>query len=149
MTAIKRLLLLLSGAALCAGCHTFSPVPAFNDIALTPRDLHPGDVAVITVKLTDKNNIVERVEGVLKEAPQVTFRLRDDGQAPDEKANDDVWTLRVDVPFDAPPGEFVLEFTAYRSDGLAVPIRNDSGDTVPLTANYSFAVQYAQDTQPK
>lgn len=140
-------------AAICAlaialgfsGCQTFTPVPEFHGVALNPAQLHPGDVAVVTVELKDSNNIVDRVEGVLEETPTVTFKLRDDGQSPDEKANDDLWTLKVDVPFDAPAGSFILKFTAYRSDGEIVTVRDKSGATVPLSTTHPFAVEYAQE----
>lgn len=130
---------------LLGGCRTISSGPSFSSVGLSPAQLRPGDVAVISVEIQDRNNIVSRVEGVLKETPQVTFRLRDDGVAPDERANDGVWTMPVDVPFDAPPGQFTLEFTAYRSDGQPVTVRDAAGNVVPLSTTYPFSIQYAQE----
>ena len=73
------------------------------------------------MEVKDKNAVIDRIEGVVIEDPRITFRLRDDGEEPDAKAGDGVWSMKVDVPFTAPDGEFNLEFTAYRSDGQPVP----------------------------
>jgi len=91
--------------------------------------------------------IVGQVEGVVKSDPRTALQLRDDGEGPDEQANDNVWSLQVDVPFQAPAGEFVLEFTAYRSDGLPVEVRNDQGEVVPLTATLPVQIQYPEDRE--
>lgn len=138
------MLTLCAGLAALSGCQTISLVPSFRNVAIDPAQLRPGDLAVISVEVQDKNDIVSRVQGVLKEVPEVTFALRDDGVDPDARANDGIWSMRVNVPFDAPPGQFTLEFTAYRSDGQVVTVRNESGNVVPLSATYPFTVQYAQ-----
>jgi len=98
----------------CRVCDVIrSRQPKLVDAALTPADLKPGDAAVLTVKVVDKHELVRKVEGVIREDPVIKFKLHDDGVAPDEKAHDNIWSLAVDVPFQAPPGEFILDLTAY------------------------------------
>jgi len=123
------------------GCNTMAKAPKFKAALLDPPTLQPGDTAVITVEVADKNRIIDRIEGVVKEDPRITFKLRDDGAPPDEKAGDGIWSLQVDVPFQAPPGDFEREFTAYRADGMAVPVRDAEGNAVPLTETLPVVIR--------
>jgi len=118
--------------AVAPGCNTLGRQPRLENAMLTPGDLKPGDSAVITVEVDDRLGIVGRVEGVVVEDPTIKLKLRDDGEPPDEAAGDHVWSLQVDVPFQAPSGEFALQLTAYRSDGTPVPVRSEEAGTVPL-----------------
>jgi len=131
-------------AALLLGCNTLSGVPAMSNLMIQPAELNPGDTAIITVQVSDRHALIDRIEGIVKGHPEITFKLRDDGEAPDEKAQDGTWTLQVDVPFQAPPGEFVLELTAYRSDGQPVPVRDGAGNVVPLQQTLPVVIRYAQ-----
>jgi len=60
--------------------------------------------------------------------------------APDKKAGDNEWSLQVDVPFQAPAGQFTLQLTAFRSDGTPVPVRDKEGQTVPLSVSVPIAI---------
>ncbi|HPO15902.1 MAG TPA: hypothetical protein PLI09_20840, partial [Candidatus Hydrogenedentes bacterium] len=73
-------------AVLLSGCQTFSGAPRIVSAAITPADLKPGDSAIITVKVKDRHRIVDRVQGIVKEEPRITFNLHDDGQKGDKKA---------------------------------------------------------------
>ena len=127
---------------LLSGCNTLSGQPQITRAAINPEVLEPGTSAVITLDVKDKQNVVERIEGVVLEDPRITFRLRDDGQPPDEKADDNVWSMQVDVPFQAPPGQFRLEFTAYGPDGMPVSIRDDAGEVITLQQTVSINIQF-------
>ena len=124
------------------GCNTLSGQPQITRAAIDPEILEPGASAVITLAIKDKQGVVERIEGVVLEDPRITFRLRDDGETPDEKAKDNVWSMQVDVPFQAPPGQFRLEFTAYGSDGMPVSIRDDEGKVVVLQQTVPINIQF-------
>ncbi len=113
---------------------------------MTPSDLKPGTTAVITVEVNDRFGIVDRVDGIVKEDPRLTFALRDDGVTPgDAKAGDGVWSLQVEVPFQAAPGEYELELTAYNSSGEVLLVRNAEGDTVPLTVSIPVSIRLPQE----
>ena len=137
------LVLALAAVAAVSGCHTFSGAPRIVQAAITPPELKPGDSALISVEVKDRHRLVDAVQGVVKEEPRITFKLRDDGEQKDAKANDGVWSLWVDVPLTAPPGDFMLEFTAYRKDGTPVPIRDKQGHVIPLTATLPLVIRYA------
>ena len=61
---------------------------------MEPDTLQLGDSAVITVKVSDRHGVVDRVEGYVVEDPRLKFNFKDDGVAPDEKAGDGVWTFQ-------------------------------------------------------
>jgi hypothetical protein len=129
-----------------AGCNTLSSAPGLHNARIEPAVLHPGDTAVITLKVKDRHALVDRVEGIVTDEPRIEFQLRDDGEGGDVKAGDGVWTLKVDVPFQAPPGDFLLEFTAYRSDGLPVPVRDGKGNVIALTTSLPVSIRYEDQT---
>lgn len=129
------------------GCNTMGRQPRLNDAKITPAALKPGESAVITVKVVDKYKIVSRVVGVVKEDQRMKFKLRDDGNPPDEKAQDGVWTLRVDVPFMASPGQFTLELTAFNSKNEPIEIKTGKGETGPLTATCTWSIEYPPEGQ--
>jgi hypothetical protein len=128
---------LVFALASIVGCNTGSRQPQFGRAVITPDQLKPGDTAKIEVEVKDRYDVVRRVEGVVKEDPTIRLKLHDDGLEPDVKAADNVWVLQVDVPFQATPGDFLLQLTAYRSDGTVVPVKSKEGSgplstTVPL-----------------
>ena len=127
---------------LAAGCNTLSKQPQITRASIDPPILKPGDSAIITLAVRDRHQIVDRIEGIVLEDPRLTFRLRDDGEAPDEKAKDGVWSMRVDVPFQAPPGEFRLEFTAFDKNGSPISVRDEHNRVVPLQEVVLIQIQY-------
>ena len=135
-----RILAVLALTAVCIGCTTLGRYPKLVEPAITPSELKAGESAVITVRMADRHNIIRRVEGVVREDPTVKLKLRDDGKPPDEKAGDNLWTLQVDAPFQAPAGQFNVDLTAYRSDGSTVPIRKD-GHKQALAVTIPFTIR--------
>lgn len=125
-----------------SGCNTFSKQPQITRASIEPSVLKPGDSAIITLAVKDRHKIVDRIEGVVLEDPRLTFRLRDDGQEPDAKADDSVWSMRVDVPFQAPPGEFRLEFTAFDEVGTPVSVRDEHKRVIPLQQVLQLKIEY-------
>jgi len=136
-------------AGMLTGCNTMGRQPQFREASINPSQLTPGDSAVISVNVKDRHEIVRKVEGVIREEPSLKLKLRDDGEAPDAKAGDNLWTLQVDVPFQAPPGEFTLDLTAYRSDGTPVPVRGAEGKTAPLATSLPLVIKGAESGAAK
>ncbi len=125
-----------------AGCTTMGRQPHMQDALISPARLKPGDTAIVTVKVVDKFNIVDRVVGVVVEDDRMKLKLRDDGEPPDAKTGDGVWTLQVDVPFVAPPGEFTLELTAYNTDGEIIMVKTGDASTAPLSVTCDLVIEY-------
>lgn len=136
--------LMLVSVPLLAGCNSLGGVPEFIGSSISPEALHPGDTALITISVKDKNAIVAAVEGVIDEEPSRKLKLHDDGEEGDKKAGDGMWSLAVQVPLQAPAGTFNLTFTAYRADGVAVPIRGDDGTVDTLTTHIPLTIVLKQ-----
>ena len=130
-------LLLLVGLA---GCNTLARRPQLKNATLAPSELKPGESAVLSVEVRDRHDVVRKVEGAVREDPSIKFKLHDDGQMPDRKPGDHTWSLQVDVPFQAPAGNYTFDLTAYRSDGTPVPVRAH-GKTAPLTATLPVIIK--------
>lgn len=130
------------------GCFALNKRPQMREAIITPATLQPGESAVIKVKIDDRHDIVDRVVGVVKEDPRVKLNLHDDGVAPDVEADDDEWTIQVDVPFQAPPGSFTLLLTAFRSDGEVIVVRDRKAGDVPLSATATVEIQYPEGAEP-
>ena len=84
---------------------------------------------------------------MIREDRTITFRLRDDGVDPDQEAGDDIWTIQVDVPFNAPPGDFEFEVTGYDSDGEVVVVSDENGEAAPLSISFSLVIQYPPEEE--
>ncbi len=136
------LLGLTVGVALAtAGCNTMAGQPEMVRAGITPNELRPGDEALIQVELKDKHQVVQAIEGVVQEDQRITFDLNDKGEQADAAAGDGVWTFGVKVPFQAPDGEFLLDLTAYRSDGNPVSIRDKDGNVVALQETVPLVIR--------
>ena len=144
MPIFRLSVVVLIAATLVAasGCNTLGRQPKFKNAEIEPSVLKPGDSAIITVRLVDKIRTVDKVVGVLPDYPGMKLALRDDGNPPDEKAGDGVWTLQVDVPFMAPPGQFVLDITAFDSDGDVVIVKHSDQSKGPLSTTCTLEIQY-------
>lgn len=158
---MKRIVMpaLACAALLIQGCNSLGGQPQFVETGINPNQLKPGDEALITVKLKDKHQVVQGIEGVVQEDQRITFDLNDRGEQADAAAGDGVWTFGVKVPFQAPEGQFMLDLTAYRSDGNPVPVRDKEGNvtalqsTVPLVISVNAAaapvVEDTAETAPE
>lgn len=109
---------------------------------ILPVDLAPGDTAVITVRVEDKFGVVRRVEGVVKEDRTVKFEFQDSGVPPDADAGDEIWTIQVDVPFNAPPGTFEFEVTGYDDQDEVIVINDEHGEAAPLQTSFKLDIRY-------
>jgi hypothetical protein len=146
-TRIIACLSILSLVAL-AGCNTLGRQPKLRDAAIEPGVLRPGGVGLITVDAKDRFDVISRVEGVVVQDPRMRLPLSDDGVAPDAKAGDGVWSLEVEVPDEAVPGEFTLDITAFDRDGNPVLVKNEEGNVVVLTATCDVIIQPAEPAPP-
>ncbi|MDP7639220.1 MAG: hypothetical protein QGG73_05830 [Candidatus Hydrogenedentes bacterium] len=118
--------------------------PSIENAAIEPALLMPGSVAVLTVDLSDRFGIVDRVVGHVKQDPSITFRLRDDGVAPDEAEADGVWTFEYAVPFTAPPGAFDLVISAQDSAGDLILVRDGEGEARSMATELGVEIRFPE-----
>ena len=107
--------------------------------------VRPGDLATVSVVLErDRFDIVHEIRAVVREARDLEFALRDDGNPPDAMAEDDSWTVSVNVLLEAYPGEYTLELIAYDSEGQPIPVLDPEGNEMPLSTICAFTVETAE-----
>lgn len=138
-----RAIAMAATALAAAGCNSMAGQPQIKTAAIEPSAVLIGSSAVISVAVKDKHHTVTKIEGAVKEDPRLKFRLKDDGKDPDAKAGDGVWSLRVDVPPTAPPGQFTVDLTAYNADGQPVLVRPKGGGAGPLTQSLTVTIEAA------
>jgi len=119
--------------ALVSGCAT-TEQPALVDAKLVPPKVSPGEKTLVQVKLVDPQGIVSIVVATVREFPQISFDLNDQGEYGDAVAGDGIWSYTMDVPSVAPSGEYTWDFEAYDAAVNPVKVTGESGETVPLTA---------------
>lgn len=145
MSIAMRLIPLIALAAVLAGCATiggatYGRIPEIREASVTPAELQVGQDGVITVRIQDYHGIVDRVDGVVREDPRLTLALEKVEDAPTS-----VWRLDVEVPPDAPPGDFEIEFTAYDARGEVILVPHEDGHDTPLRATTHMRVVYPDD----
>lgn len=139
---MKRMIQIVCVMALvvvCIGCATNSQ-PVMSSAQVEPENLNPGTTAILSVNIKDRYAIVSRIEGYIMEEPDIKLVFNDKGEEGDVKAGDGVWSLAVDVPQEAPPGDFVLELTAYNSKGEEINIREKGGEVKVLSTNLNISI---------
>lgn len=146
MTRMAATAVSILAAVVCSGCASMGRQPSIGEAQIVPPDLRPGDTAIITVKVDDRFDIVKGVEGVIMEDRTITFKLRDDGIPPDQKAGDDVWTIQVDVPFNAPPGDFRFEVIGYDEAGEVIVVDDEAGEANPLSTTFGLVINYPEES---
>lgn len=131
-----------------SGCLT-SPQPHLSEAKMVPDNLKPGDTALITVEVFDSLNLVQSVTGLVKEDKTINFRFRDDGTKGDETAGDAIWSMKVDVPFNAPPGGFTFEISAFDVNENLIIVRDENNEAVGMTTSFTLDITYPDAEESK
>jgi hypothetical protein len=132
-------------AAMLTGCASLPKQPAIERATIEPSTLHPGDAAIITVEFQDQFDIIDRVVGVVKEDTTISFQLKDDGVDPDVEADDNIWTMKVEVPFNAPPGEFTFEAQAMDDNSQVIVVNDKNREAAPLQTSFTLEITYPEN----
>jgi len=127
--------------ALVGGCAT-TKQPALIDAKLVPAKVSPGEDTTICVTVIDPQGIVDVVTATVREYPEISFDLNDNGEEGDKVAGDGVWSYAMEVPGEAPPGEYNWDFEAYDADGNLIKVTGEGGEIVPLTAEAGVEVLF-------
>lgn len=103
---------------LAAGCAT-GPLQ-MNRAMVMPAQIAAGDNATIMVTFKGPKDQVASVHAVVRENPDITYDLNDNGENGDQMANDNIWSYVTQVPYEATPGTYHLDITAKDQDGKKV-----------------------------
>lgn len=142
MRQFSRIIVVAALLGLVSACTTLPREPTVLAAHITPSELGPGDTATMSVELQDPLDQVRKVQGIIKQDPSLTFNFKDDGILPDAIAGDGIWTLQVDVPFNAPPGDFDLTISMLDEQGDPILVENELGEIQPLAASFSLVIRY-------
>ena len=135
-----------AAVVVCTGCTTHLEQPRISGAVMTPNQLNPGDAALVTVQVHDPYGIVEKVEGQVLEDTTVDFNFNDLGQEGDEVARDGIWTMKVEAPFNAPPGNFTFEISAYDSQGNLLVVLDENKEAVPMSTEVQLKIVFPEMT---
>jgi len=117
---------LILGVVLAIGCA--GPLYV-NEAMVRPSQLSAGDDAKILVTFKGPKAKVASVRVIVRENPDITYDLNDNGQNGDMMANDNIWTVQTKVPYDAQPGTYHLDVTARDKEGVSIPGENSQPET--------------------
>ncbi|MFQ5606030.1 MAG: choice-of-anchor X domain-containing protein [bacterium] len=101
------------------GCATQLSV---KQVMVDPPELAAGEDAKIVVVFTGPKNKVASVTATVRENPEFTYTLTDDGTNGDEKARDNIWTAQTTVPYEALAGTYHLDIRAMDKDGNEIVV---------------------------
>ncbi|UCE05872.1 MAG: hypothetical protein JSW07_20150 [bacterium] len=96
---------------------------ALQDIIVEPKEVVPGDDAKIFVVLKASKSKVASVVATVREVPDFSFSLNNEGKDGDEKAGDNVWSYQVMVPWEADAGIYHLDISVRDKDGNEIIAR--------------------------
>ncbi|NOZ55562.1 MAG: hypothetical protein GXO73_02070 [Calditrichaeota bacterium] len=97
-----------------------------------PAVLSPGQKGKLIVILSGAKKKVGSVVAVVREYPEYTVRLNDEGRMGDEKAGDGVWTYEFPVPYDAPAQDYHLDITIRDKDGNIIQVGQAKGPATTI-----------------
>jgi len=126
--------------ALVSGCATTGQQPELVDAKVVPAKASPGDKTLVQVELVDPQGVVSVVVATVREFPQMSLDLKDNGENGDAVAGDGIWSCAMEVPAIAPAGEYTWDFEAYDAAINPVQVTGEGGETVPLTAEAASEV---------
>jgi hypothetical protein len=134
LTNLGWILILVTIIAGCSGSL------ALKDAIVVPAKVAPGDAATVQVKVEDPDGVVTDVTATVREYPQMVLDLKDDGKGVDEVADDGIWSVNIDVPFETQKGTYNWDFKAYDVNGKVLKITHDDGKEVTLKAEAAVVV---------
>ena len=146
MNSVLKTCSIVCTVLLLVGCATTRQQPAFEQPTTAQQHLQLLDETLITVKVNDPYDIVKRVEGiVLEDTTGLIFPFQDNGEKGDAVAHDDVWSIKVKVPYDSWAGTFTFQITAYNADREPIIVRDALNEVAPMQTTLELEVQLPEE----
>lgn len=124
---MKRICVLsLACVALLSGC---AAKLGMKSITMDKTSANIGDSVTLTVVLKGSAKQVSRVTATVRDAPDYSFSLNDNGKYGDEKAGDNIWTYTIIVPYEADPGDYTLDISVRDKDGKELVVEGNERRT--------------------
>jgi|YelNatPaOPRAMG01_1025707.scaffolds.fasta_scaffold00008_43 hypothetical protein len=97
-----------------------------------PATLSPGQRGKVEVVLTGAKKKVGSVQAVVREYPEYTIRLNDEGRMGDAVAGDGVWTYEFPVPYDAPSQKYHVDIIVKDRAGKVIKMGEAEGPAATI-----------------
>lgn len=118
-----------------------APALAISGVMVTPEAVQPGAAVLVQVTLSDPESVVDTMAVLFENTEQPLADLYDNGMNGDAQARDGVWSTMLNIPADMAAGEYTFVVQAYGPNGNRVVAPNAQGESVPLNAAVTVAVQ--------
>jgi hypothetical protein len=82
-----------------------------------PNPVTAGEDAKFSVLMKGSKDKVTSVIIIVREYPEFTFSLYDNGENGDEMAGDNIWSFKYTIPNDAPPDLYHLDICVKDKNG--------------------------------
>ena len=94
---------------------------------LPATSVKPGEKAVLSVNVIDTDSKIAKILMVVRKYPEYTYVLNDNGENGDVRAKDGIWSIEIQVPYDATPGKYNLDCELYDGDGNSIITKSETG----------------------
>ena len=105
-------------------------------------NIKAGEKGVLSLNTVDTESKIARISIVVREYPEYTLELNDNGENGDVKAKDGIWSVEINVPYDAPNQKFNLDGSVYDSNGNPIMTKSETGEETKLTFTVILYVFY-------
>ncbi len=112
-----------------------------EEMSMNPSPVSPGDEAVSYVRLNKFSDEVETVKATLREYPQYSVKFSNDGTDGDEKANDNIWSKKVNIPYNAPSQTFHLDIVVLDKEGNVIATRDAKGEDLEESGTIDVKIE--------
>lgn len=80
-------------------------------------NIKAGEKGILSVNVVGTESKIARISMVVREYPEYTYELNDNGENGDVRAKDGIWSLEVNIPIDA-YGKYNLDCVMYDSNDI-------------------------------
>ena len=112
-----------------------------EEMKMNPSPVSPGDEAVSYVTLNKYSDQVETVKATLREYPQYSVEFSNDGTEGDEKANDNIWSKKMNIPYNAPSETFHLDIVVLDKEGNVIATKDAKGEDLEESGTIDVKIE--------
>ena len=112
-----------------------------EEMKIDPSPVSPGDEAVSYVTLNKYSDQVETVKATLREYPQYSVNFNNDGTDGDEKANDNIWSKKVNIPYNAPSQTVHLDIAVLDKEGKIIATKDAKGEDLEESGTIDVKIE--------
>jgi hypothetical protein len=112
-----------------------------KEVFARPAEVKAGDTLILSVVFEGLIDGVFTVQAKFREATDLYYRLNNKGKDGDEKDGDNVWSCKVQIPFNVPVGQFHFDFQALDKDLNRIYLRGTVKEGIGESGSVIFTVK--------